>query len=161
MCYNLYKPASHLNHKHTACCLVCVCTVTSPTCADRLKPTQRLLPEVLQTKARLDGCPWCGEADLENICTLCHVFCCSAIMLTNIFEQKCGKCGYHTEYDGSEDFFYGSVGLGPSCMAAMRYASTGSSCMRPFCSWSKASTGTARGSGSWLHTSGLAPAKPS
>jgi hypothetical protein len=25
-------------------------------------------------------------------------------MLTNICEQKCGKCGYHTEYDGSEDF---------------------------------------------------------
>jgi hypothetical protein len=58
---------------------------------------------VLQTEPRLDCCSGRGEADLQNVCTPCHVFCSPAIMLTNICEQKCGKCGYKTEYDGGED----------------------------------------------------------
>jgi hypothetical protein len=83
---------------------VCGCTIISPICADRLKSTQQLLPEVLQTKPRLDSCPGCDEADLQDVCTPCHAFWSLDITLTNICEQKCGRCGYQTEYDGGEDF---------------------------------------------------------
>jgi hypothetical protein len=83
---------------------VCDCTIISPTCADRQKTTKQLLPEVLQTKPHLDSCPGCGKADLQNVCTPCHTFCPSEITLANICEQKYGKCGYQTEYDGGEDF---------------------------------------------------------